>query len=125
MPVKFAYKTTLFLAGWLFVLLGVIGAVLPILPTTPFLLLAAYCFSKSSPRVHSWLTGLPYFGDAIIDWERNRVIRPRAKILATIMIVLIFTASLIFAKVHYGLKIMLVCIASACLTFIWTRKSHP
>lgn len=125
MPVKFAYKTTLFILGWVSVILGVIGALLPIVPTTPFLILAAYFFSKSSPRVHSWLTSLPYFGDAIIDWEQNRVIRPKAKALAVFVIVVVFSASIILTQLHIGLKIMLVCIAGACITFIVTRKSAP
>lgn len=125
MVVKFASKTILFIFGWIFVLLGVIGAVLPIMPTTPFLLLAAYCFSKSSPKVHKWLTSLPYFGHVILDWEKNRVIRPKAKAWAILTIILIFSSSIIFAKVHYGLKIMLAVIGILCSAFILTRKSQP
>jgi uncharacterized membrane protein YbaN (DUF454 family) len=82
-------------------------------------------FSKSSPRVHSWLTSLPYFGDAIIDWETNRVIRPKAKIMSVVVIIVIFATSITFAKIHLALKIMLACIGLSCLTFIVTRKSQP
>ena len=89
MPAKYAFRLILFILGWVSVLLGLIGALLPVIPTTPFIILAAYLFSKSSPRVHSWLTSLPYFGDAIIDWETNRVIRPRAKALSVFIIVVI------------------------------------
>ena len=125
MPAKFALKTILFILGWVSIILGVIGALLPVLPTTPFLILAAYFFSKSSPKVHSWLTSLPYFGDAIIDWEQNRVIRPKAKWMATFVILVIFSSSIIFTSIHQGLKIMLVVIGSSCLLFIWTRRSYP
>ena len=125
MPVKFAYKQLLFLSGCLSLALGFIGALLPIVPTTPFLILAAYCFSKSSPRVHSWLTGLPYFGDAIIDWETNKVIRPKAKLLSVFVIVLVFSGSIFLTNIHNGLKVMLVCIAIGCIAFITTRKSRP
>ena len=125
MPVKFAFKSIQFLLGVLFLILGFIGVILPIVPTTPFILLAAYFFAKSSPRVHSWLTSIPLFGNAIIDWERHRVIRPKAKALATIMIIGIFSASIILTKLHIGLKIMLVAIASGCIGFIITRKSRP
>lgn len=125
MPTKVVYKTLLFSFGCLSVLLGLIGALLPIVPTTPFFILAAYLFSKSSPRVHSLLTSLPYFGDAIIDWENNRVIRPRAKFLAVVMIVIVFGSSIIFASIHKGLKVMLVCLAFGCSFFILTRKSRP
>ncbi len=123
MPLKYALRTTLFILGWVSVLLGLIGAILPIVPTTPFLILAAYFFSKSSPRVHSWLTGLPYFGSAIMDWEMYRVIRPKAKIMSVVIIVLVFGASITFTSIHWGLKVMLVCIASMCIGFIVTRKS--
>ncbi len=125
MAVKFAYKTLLFVLGWLCVLLGLIGALLPIVPTTPFLILAAYLFSKSSPKVHSWLTSLPYFGSAIIDWEQNKVIRPKAKVMSVFVIILIFGMSIGLTKIHANLKIMLVVIGLSCITFILTRKSRP
>lgn len=124
MSANIALKTILFILGWLSVLLGLIGALLPILPTTPFLILAAYFFSKSSPKVHSWLTSIPYFGDAIMDWEKHRVIRPKAKNASTLVIIVVFGASILLSQVHYGLKVMLVVIAIGCLSFIWTRKSH-
>ena len=125
MSAKIALKSIFFLLGWIFIVLGAIGAVLPIVPTVPFLLLAAYFFSKSSPRVHSWLTSLPYFGDAIMDWEKNKVIRPQAKLAAIFCIIVTFGASIIFAKIHQSLKIMLVLIAILCTLFIATRKSSP
>jgi uncharacterized membrane protein YbaN (DUF454 family) len=124
MPLKMIGKPVLFALGWISVLLGVIGAFLPVLPTTPFMILAAYLFNKSSPRVHSWLTSTPYFGDAIIDWERNKVIRPKAKRMATIMIVLLMGSTIIFAKIHWGLKVMLAVIGASVITFILTRRSH-
>lgn len=118
-------KTIYIVLGWISLLLGVIGAFLPLLPTTPFVILAAYLFSKSSPRLHSWLTSNPYFGDAIIDWERHGVIRPKAKKMATLMIVLVMGSSIVFTNLHIGLKTMLACIAAGVLTFIWSRNSHP
>ena len=120
-----AIKTLLFSLGCLSLVLGFIGALLPIVPTTPFIILAAYLFSKSSPRVHSWLTSLPYFGDAIIDWEKNKVIRPKAKIMSIFVIILVFGSSIFFAKIHYGLKIMLAVLGVGCSFFILTRKSRP
>lgn len=125
MSANFALKTILFILGWFSIILALIGAVLPIMPTAPFLILAAYFFSKSSPRVHSWLTRLPYFGDVIIDWEKNRVIKPAAKGMSVFIIVLIFTSSIILTTIHIGLKIMLVCIGLGCIGFILSRKSRP
>lgn len=117
-------KYFLLLAGFLSFILGVIGAFLPVLPTTPFMLLSALCFSKSSEKLHIWLTSLPYFGSAIIDWERNKVIRPRAKFAALGTIWLSIGLTVIFAKLHLGLKIMLILIAFSTSFFIWTRKSY-
>lgn len=80
-------------AGWGAVALGLIGVVLPVLPTTPFLLLAAFCFGKSSPKAREWLVNHPKFGPAIDDWEVRGVISRRAKGLAVSMMVLVFILS--------------------------------
>lgn len=125
MAENIALKSFLFILGWICVVLGAIGAVLPLLPTTPFLILAAYLFSKSSPKVHSWLTSLPYFGDGIIDWEQNKVIRPKAKLLSVVVIILVFGISITFSNIYIGLKFMLVAIGMSCIAFIVTRKSQP
>jgi uncharacterized membrane protein YbaN (DUF454 family) len=59
-------------AGLLALGLGLIGVVLPGLPTTPFVLLAAACFAKASPRLHRWLTQHRYLGPMVRDWEAHR-----------------------------------------------------
>lgn len=68
--------------GWLFVGLGVVGAVLPVLPTTPFLLLAAACFARSSPRLEARLLAHPRFGPLLADWRARGAIPARAKLFA-------------------------------------------
>ncbi len=110
--------------GLLSFALGVIGAFLPILPTTPFMILAAFCFSKSSKRLHSWLTSLPYFGSAIIEWENHKVIRPRAKILAISLIWLSIGSTLIWANIVLTLKAVLAVVGLSVSLFILTRKSY-
>jgi uncharacterized membrane protein YbaN (DUF454 family) len=68
--------------GWLFVALGVIGAFLPVLPTTPFLLLAVACFARSSPRLESWLMNHKTLGPPLKRWRKNGAISRRSKITA-------------------------------------------
>ena len=62
------------------------GVVLPLLPATPFVLLSAYCFARSSPRLHGWLLAHKLFGPLIRNWEQHRAISPRAKLLATLQL---------------------------------------
>lgn len=62
--------------------LGVIGIFLPILPTTPFILLAAACFARSSERFHQWILNHKYFGNTLKNWEGNKTITKRAKIIS-------------------------------------------
>lgn len=70
--------------GWLNVALGLLGAVLPLLPTTVFLLIALWAFSKSSLRFHGWLYSHPRFGPTLQAWHRHRAIPRRAKVLALV-----------------------------------------
>lgn len=72
-------------AGALALALGVIGAFLPLLPTTPLVLLAALCFSKGSARFERWLLAHPRFGPVVRDWRAHRVVPRRAKLLAFAM----------------------------------------
>lgn len=68
--------------GWAAVGLGIIGIALPLLPTTPFLLVAAWAFAKASPRLRRWLHDHPRFGPFLTDWHEQGAIPPRAKVLA-------------------------------------------
>jgi uncharacterized protein len=116
-------KLPAFFLGLFFVLLAFIGVFLPLLPTTPFALLAAYFFARSSPKAHAWLLKAPWLGDVILQWQKHRAIRPRAKISATVMIVSLFSYTLLFVQVPIPVKIVVSAIGIAVLSFIWTRKS--
>jgi uncharacterized protein len=72
--------------AYLCVGLAMIGVVLPGVPTVPFLLLAAWAASRGSERLHRWLYAHPRFGQALIDWERNRAISRRTKVATVILL---------------------------------------
>ena len=78
-------KLLLNLIGVLAVVLGLIGIVVPLLPTTPFLLLAAACFARGSQRLHGWLLNNRLFGSFLRDYEQGRGIPARAKAIALLM----------------------------------------
>lgn len=107
-------------AGGVALTCGTVGIVLPLLPTVPFLLLAAFCFSRSSDRLHDWLVSHPRLGPPIHDWHMNGAISPKAKRLASLSIAATFLIS-----VALGLdpKILLIqgVTLSAVAIFIWTR----
>ncbi len=68
--------------GFVFIALGFVGAFLPVLPTTPFLILATSCFARSSPRLENWLLSHPRFGPALRVWRERGAIPLKAKLLA-------------------------------------------
>ncbi len=110
--------------GHLSLILGVAGAFLPILPTTPFLLLATYFYSKSSPRLYNWIINHKVIGKPIREWRDSGVIRPWAKILAVSMIAFalyfrIFKMEVIFPR--YFLSFILISMS----VFILSRPNSP
>ncbi len=82
--------------GLLCLALALLGVLLPGLPTTPFLLLAAGCFSKSSSRLYSWLLGNRLFGPMIRDWETHRTISRRVRNIAVASMLLMGCLSIFF-----------------------------
>lgn len=102
--------------------LGAAGIVLPLLPTVPFVLLAAFCFSRSSDRLHDWLVAHDIFGPMIRDWRESGAISPRAKRLATLSVGAAFGLSLALG-LRTGLLVVQAIVLSAVLIFIWTRPA--
>lgn len=79
------YRQCVFTLGVVSAGLGIVGVFLPILPTTPFMLLAAWCFVRSSEKAHQWLYRQPLIGEALRDWDRNKAISRKAKVMAVSM----------------------------------------
>ncbi|MFL4557778.1 DUF454 family protein [Yersinia kristensenii] len=94
--------------GWLAVVLATLGIVLPLLPTTPFLLLAAWCFARSSPRFHHWLLHRSWFGGYICTWQQHRALPPGVKWKAMLVTVLTFAVSLWLVKIWWVRSLLLV-----------------
>ncbi len=108
--------------GWFFVLLSVIGLLLPILPTTPFLILALALFANSSPKFHQMLLDNRWFGDILKQWESNKTVTRRIKVKATLLVLVSFSFSIFLMRESWILQTMLVAIAVTLLVYIWRLK---
>ena len=111
-------------AGAIALALGVIGIILPVLPTTPFVLLAAFCFGKGSDKLRLWLTTHPRFGPMIADWERHGAISKKAKTLAASTMAAAFLLSVFIGLPGYVLIIQALCLTGAA-TFVLSRPTAP
>ncbi len=120
----FMKKFILQILGHFFLGLGIIGAMLPILPTTPFLLLAVFCYSKSNLKLHAWLMKNRYFGPALEKWFEHGIINFKGKIFASIMIGFVLVIKIPKIETLMIIKIILVLILISLITFIWTRPSE-
>lgn len=112
------------LAGFCCFIIGAIGIIVPLLPTTPFMLLATFAFARSSDTLHQWLLNHPRFGPSIRDWNAYGVIARRAKIIALLTIFATFLISIIMALPLYILIIQAVVLALVAL-FIISRPENP
>ena len=110
--------------GFLALGLGIVGAFLPVLPTTPFAILAAFLFSKSSPKMEQYILNLPTLGPLVREWREHCVINPRAKVLCVAMIVVVMGSSLYKLDFKPIPTIGLSVIAFCVITFVVSRKSY-
>ena len=108
--------------GWFFVILGAIGAVLPLLPTTPFLIIALSFFAKSSPRFHAMLLNYKGFGPPLKQWEENKTIRRKVKYRVMLLIIASFSISIFVLSGRLYLQVMLASLCVLLLGFVWRLK---
>jgi len=113
-----------FTVGCCAFLLGLIGIPLPILPTTPFMILAAACFAKSSPRFHQALLNNRWIGQDLRQWEESKTMKRSTKKRSTIVIIATFSISIAVLWGRIELQLMLVGIACILLFFIWRIAEH-
>jgi len=111
-------------AGLVFLVIGAIGIILPLLPTTPFLLLSAYCFTRSSPKMHRWLHEHKTFGPLISNWNQYGSIDGRSKMIAMIVIILTPLITVLIGVPWWALAAQIVVLALAA-TFVLSRPNPP
>ena len=113
-----------FVCGLIFMVVGIVGIALPVLPTTPFILLAIYFFSRSSEKFHDWCLRIPGFGERIAEWQKFKIIRKRAKIQA--IIIICASVMYLFFKGTLSTSVKVIALSSLALVviFIATRPSE-
>lgn len=118
-------------AGTFFLALGAAGTVVPLLPTTPFLLLTAYCYSRSSKRLQNWLYTHPRFGPVLNDWEQHRSLSRKTKTIGISAVWIGIAGSIV--TLHFTtaphlfpyLTAFLLLVATSVTFFLATRPSGP
>ncbi len=113
-----------FLLGWLLVALGVVGIFLPIMPTTIFMILAAGCFSHSSPRFEAWLLDHRLFGTPIRRWRERGAIPRKAKIFAIGSMAGGYVVMLVTTEPLWWVDPIVACVLIACAVYVATRPDQ-
>ena len=112
-------------AGGVCVALGALGAVIPVLPTTPFLLLAAACFARGSVRAHQWLLRNRFSGPVIRTWERDRGLTLKTKVFTVMLLLLALGASATWGVKSMDLRILLACLGAVGLYVVLRLRTVP
>lgn len=116
-------RTFWIILGVVSLAIGIVGLFLPFLPTAVFLIAAAFCFARSSRKLHDWLLAHPILGPPITDWHRSGAINRRAKWFATLSILLSLGLTVLFG-LGWTLLALQAAILTGVLIFIWTRPDY-
>jgi len=119
-----AVRIVFLVSGFLLLGLGIAGYILPGLPGTIFVILAAGCFAKSSPRFESWILDHPKFGPPVKAWRLNKSMPMKAKWMASAGMAFGAT-SIGFLPIRLESKISLWAVEFACLLYVWSRPTTP
>jgi len=115
-------KILWFVLGVVSLALGIVGIVLPLLPTAPFVILSAFAFARSSPRLEHWLETHPRFGPTIANWRRYGAISKRAKVFSVATMAASPFVTWMMGVPLWALAAQILCLAGAA-TFVLTRPS--
>ena len=117
-----AIKKLYLAIGALATALGIIGVFLPLMPTTCFLLIAAWAFAKSSPAAYQRLLANPHLGPRVRDWQQHRIISRKAKRVASLSIIVSFALSMLALK---DSTISVIALSSVMIGLLWFINSLP
>ncbi|HEY5776922.1 MAG TPA: YbaN family protein [Xanthomonadales bacterium] len=118
-------RLLLFILGWLFFGAGFVGVFVPVLPTTPLMLLALWCFARSSGRFHDWLYTHRIFGPPLQQYREHRVIPVVAKCAALLFMTSSLVYLLVFLKMAVWMKVLISCTMALGAWFILSKPSLP
>jgi uncharacterized membrane protein YbaN (DUF454 family) len=116
-------RKLLIVAGTFFVVIGIIGIFLPILPTTPFLLLAAWCYARSSEKFYNWLINNKWFGTYIKNYREGRGVPIKVKVLSISFLWLTIIFSVVFIVSNFYIRIILIGIAIGVTIHVLTIRT--
>ena len=117
-----ARKLALVLA-YFFLALAFIGVFLPGIPTVPFLLLTAWFAARGSEKLHRWLYSHPHFGQLLIDWEQNRAVSRKAKVLAVLMMAASWI--LMYFRVGPGILLAVISVVFTLVSIFLISRPEP
>ena len=109
--------------GWLFVALGVIGLIMPMMPGAVFLIIAAWCFARSSPRFEAWLLNHPRLGKPLRDWRAAGAIPRSGKIFACVGMAMGFSVFCYSVEPSLPLAAVVALGFSACAAYVVSRPA--
>lgn len=111
--------------AWISLVLGIIGAILPVMPTVPFIIVSAYAASRGSKRLRSWLTAHPKFSQPILDWEQHGTVTRRTKWVSTLMMTG-STIGMMFTTSRWWIPVVAGSIMALTAIWLWLRpEPHP
>jgi len=118
---RHALRVVLYILGFAFLALAIVGTLLPIMPTVPFLLLAIWCFARSSERMHQWVLNLPTLGVELRAWEEEGAISKRAKWWCAVVMIGLVAIPMWFREIAIWVKLMALVVTVAVLLFVLSR----